>query len=385
LDMSTKARWNLEGTIVADGLGFDWWRVAPTPVEDLAFTTSITAAYDLIDQRLSVTLPDLKVGRAKVDAQLVIKQVNSVPIIGFRLQAPKQPCRHIFGAIPPAMIPRLKGLRVAGDIEYKLKLDLDTADPYSLKLDIKSDLESCTVLSLGNKIDMGMLRDPQFIHRPFVEGEDLDVAVGPGTLDWMPYYMIPNYVSMAAVATEDLDFFEHTGFKVSLIRRAMKLNLDKERYVYGGSTISQQLVNNLFLSREKNLSRKLEEAILTWQMEREVSKVRILELYLNCIEYGPGVYGITQGARHYFGKRVNALTPLEGAFLMGLKPCPSCGERQWRRKGVNKRWQSKLEFIMNRLFKRGWIREEELKAEAPYLPTFYYEGEGRVFNSNPRR
>ena len=102
----------------------------------------------------------------------------------------------------------------------------------------------------------------------------------------------------------------------------------------------------------------------------ELDKIRILELYLNCIEYGPGIYGIEQAAQHYFGKSGTELTPLEGAFLMGLKPCPSCGYRQWRRGGVNKRWKDKLEFIMTRLKNRGWITEVQYAEAAPFTPVF---------------
>jgi len=209
-----------------------------------------------------------------------------------------------------------------------------------------------------------------FVHSPVVKGEELDVQVGPGTLSWTPFYSIPRHVSMAAVATEDLDFFKHEGFKLSLIRRAIKLDLDRKRYVYGGSTISQQLVKNLFLSREKTIARKLEEALITWQMERTISKNRILALYLNCIEYGPGIYGIRNASRHYFHKEPVHLTPLEGAFLMGLKPCPKCGYRQWRRGKVNQRWQNRLKKILARLTRRGWLAEGELERAAPYKPHF---------------
>ena len=79
-------------------------------------------------------------------------------------------------------------------------------------------------------------------------------------------------------------------------------SLERGRFVYGGSTISQQLVKNLFLTRQKNISRKIEEAIITWKMEEVVSKDRIMELYLNCIEFGPNIYGIRHAAQHYFGK-----------------------------------------------------------------------------------
>jgi len=326
----------------------------------------------------------VRIGKVEMATHFRIENLMDVPRIELGIRMPRHSCASALASIPPELIPRLKGMRTAGYVEFDLNMSIDMADSYSLKLDLEGDLNSCVVLSMGKHVRVGRLLDDSFVHVPVVKGEKLPVEVGPGTLSWTPYFQIPEYVRMAAVATEDLDFFKHEGFKLSLIKRAMKLDLDRGRYVYGGSTISQQLVKNLFLSREKTLARKLEEAIITWNMERMVSKQRILELYLNCIEYGPNIYGIRNAARHYFGKEPSHLTPLEGAFLMGLKPCPSCGYRQWKRKGVNKRWQKKLRFIMTRLMKRGWVSEEQFQLAVPFLPAFYYSSNGYIHPTEPQ-
>jgi len=184
-------------------------------------------------------------------------------------------------------------------------------------------------------------------------------------------------VWQAALATEDMGFFKHSGFKLGLIKRAIVLNLDKGWYVYGGSTISQQLVKNLFLSREKTLSRKLEEAIIVWQMERRLTKERMLELYVNCIEYGKRIYGIKAAAKAYFNKEVQDLTPLEGAFLMATKPAPTYAYGVYEKRQFNKWWVERMRGILVRLWKEmNVLTEAQVMEAAPYLPLFWYPVEG---------
>ncbi len=103
------------------------------------------------------------------------------------------------------------------------------------------------------------------------------------------------------------------------------------------------------MSREKTLARKFEEAIIVWQMEQRVSKDRILELYLNCIEYGPRIWGIVAASKTYFNKTPQELTLLESSFLMGLKPDPAYGFLQFRRGKLNKHWRKNLEHVLKRL------------------------------------
>jgi len=184
---------------------------------------------------------------------------------------------------------------------------------------------------------------------------------------------MPDYIVAAAIATEDLKFFDHKGFRVPLIRRALIFNIENGRYVYGGSTISQQLVKNLYFSLNKNLARKFAVAIVTWQMEQVVSKERILELYLNCIEYGPGIYGLKEAAKVYFGKKPADLAPVEAAFIMGLKPSPKYGYLVYKSKKLPDRWQDKLKKIMNRLRQLDVISDEDLQTDGPYVLNFHYD------------
>ncbi len=185
------------------------------------------------------------------------------------------------------------------------------------------------------------------------------MLIGENPVGFIHLDQIPKVVQAAAYGTEDLAFFRHNGFRLGLIRRAIILYLERGYYAYGGSTISQQLVKNLYLTRTKTISRKFEEAVIVWKMEKEVSKERIFELYLNCIEYGPRIWGIAKAARTYFGKHPTQLHGMEAAFIMGLKPDPGYGYLQFRRGRLNKHWRKNLERVVKRLLDMGAISAEK--------------------------
>ncbi len=125
---------------------------------------------------------------------------------------------------------------------------------------------------------------------------------------WVSWDRISPHLKRAAVAAEDMEFFSHNGFSTAELRAAIAEAIEERAAPRGASTITQQLAKNLWLSPSRSPLRKLEEAILTWQLERHLSKDRILEIYLNVAEFGPGIYGAEAGARHYFGKSAAALT-----------------------------------------------------------------------------
>ena len=122
--------------------------------------------------------------------------------------------------------------------------------------------------------------------------------------------------------SEDASFYQHHGFDWEGLQAAFNRNWAKGKLQRGGSTLTQQLAKNLYLSPDKNLFRKGHEAMLTWKMERTLPKKRILELYLNVVEWGHGVYGAEAAARHHFGKSAEDLSPAEAALLAAMLPSP---------------------------------------------------------------
>ena len=142
------------------------------------------------------------------------------------------------------------------------------------------------------------------------------------TQRWVPISQVSPALLKAVLIGEDDKFYQHEGFDFDAMEQAMEKNMKAGRFKAGASTISQQLTKNLFLSPEKSLTRKFKEAILTWRLERALSKRRILELYVNVAEWGDGIFGIEAAARHYFHKSASALTSMEAARLASVLPNP---------------------------------------------------------------
>jgi monofunctional biosynthetic peptidoglycan transglycosylase len=144
---------------------------------------------------------------------------------------------------------------------------------------------------------------------------------------WADYNRISAHLKRAVVAAEDAKFIDHEGFDWEGIQRALERNQSRGKVVAGGSTISQQLAKNLFLSGERSVVRKGQEAIITLMLETVLSKRRILELYLNVAEWGEGVFGAEAAARHYFGTSAANLTPAQAARLAAMLPRPRFYDR----------------------------------------------------------
>lgn len=154
---------------------------------------------------------------------------------------------------------------------------------------------------------------------------------------WVPYERISLHLKRAVVAAEDSRFLSHSGFDWEGIEMAVEKNLRRGRIVAGGSTITQQLAKNLFLSASRNPLRKLQEAAITVMLEQLWSKRRILEVYLNVIEWGNGIYGAEAAARHYFGIAAARLNPAQAAHLAAMLPNPRYYETHRQARGLIKR------------------------------------------------
>jgi monofunctional biosynthetic peptidoglycan transglycosylase len=144
---------------------------------------------------------------------------------------------------------------------------------------------------------------------------------------WVPYARVSNHLKRAIVAAEDAKFIDHEGFDWEAIQKAHAKNLQRGRVVAGGSTISQQLAKNLFLSGSRSPWRKAQEAVATVMIERTMSKRRILEIYLNVIEWGDGVFGAEAAARQYFGVSAAQLSAEQAARLAAMVPNPRYYDR----------------------------------------------------------
>ncbi|MSQ53944.1 MAG: monofunctional biosynthetic peptidoglycan transglycosylase [Betaproteobacteria bacterium] len=162
---------------------------------------------------------------------------------------------------------------------------------------------------------------------------------------WVPYDGIAASLKRAVVAAEDAKFMGHEGFDLEGIQRALEKNDKKGRVVAGGSTISQQVAKNLFLSGERSWVRKGQEAVITWMLETTMSKRRILEIYLNVAEWGDGVFGAEAAAQYHFGVPAERLSATQAAYLAAVLPSP----RRYDRGKVTPYVASRVETILARM------------------------------------
>lgn len=163
--------------------------------------------------------------------------------------------------------------------------------------------------------------------------------------EWRPYERIAPALARAVVVAEDARFVDHGGLDWDALSRALRRNLRDDRVVRGGSTISQQLAKNLFLSERRSYLRKAQEAAITVLIEQTMDKRRILELYLNVIEWGNGIFGAEAAARHYFGTSAARLSPAQAAMLAARIPRP----RYYDRVGATRYLRERAAEI------RGWM------------------------------
>jgi monofunctional biosynthetic peptidoglycan transglycosylase len=171
----------------------------------------------------------------------------------------------------------------------------------------------------------------------------------------------------AVVVAEDANFYRHEGIDVKAIKDAITYDLEKKRFARGASTITQQTAKNLFLSREKSITRKIKELYLAKRMEQVLTKGRILELYLNIVELGPMVYGIGHSARYYFDKPASSLTPRECAFLAAMLPGPQKVYNPYRHLD---RVLKRSDMVLRLLRQKGVLTEREYRqalAETPNI------------------
>lgn len=179
---------------------------------------------------------------------------------------------------------------------------------------------------------------------------------------WVSLNAISSYAQAAIVLSEDWGFYQHDGFDKEQMKIALEEAASGGR-VRGASTITQQMVKNVWLTEDRTLWRKLHEFILAYKVDRDLPKKKILEVYLNVIEFGPKIYGIGNAARHYFGKSPSQITPREGAFLAMLLPSPKKYYVSFRKKRLTKFAKKRVGQILVKMRMGKAITPERYKDE----------------------
>jgi hypothetical protein len=275
-------------------------------------------------------------------------------------QVPLVGCQRAFDSLPRALVPTLGGVRFSGSLGAEGRARFDTAR-LARDYDVGWDgILSCRITEVPPEIDPRRFRAPfdKTVWGP--HGEIARATFGPTTDAWVPYGSISRFVEGAVLTTEDGRFHRHHGFDQEAIVNSLRENLQAGAFVRGASTISMQLAKNLYLSRTKTVSRKLEEAVLTLLLEQELTKPEMMELYLNVIEFGPNVYGIGPAAQHYFHTSASRLSLGQALYLGSILRNP---RKQFFGPGgaVSPAHMAYLKKLMRIVRKIGQITDEDLE------------------------
>ncbi len=207
------------------------------------------------------------------------------------------------------------------------------------------------------------------------------VYLCPGSKNYVPLKQISPYVIKAILSTEDSAFFSHDGFDWEQMENSFKKNIEKKGFYRGGSTITQQLAKNLFLSKEKSILRKVVEAAITRKLETVLSKPQILERYMNVVQFDKNVFGVKAAAEHYFHKAPSQLNLMESAFLAFLLPNPEKYSRSFHQKQLTPYAHKRLKQIIFNLYSAHRVSEEEYQGALAAMPVFLGSGPGTAGNS----
>ncbi len=240
-----------------------------------------------------------------------------------KLKAQEQNAQAIFDSFPRGFFESLEGIKVQGKLKYDLDFHLDSEKPDNVRFSSTLTPTNFKVLKFG-KIDFQKI-NTDFVYTPYEYGKPMrNITIGPSNPNFTRLGDISENYKNALLTAEDPSFFKHKGFVEESIRKSIAVNFKEKKFKRGGSTISMQLVKNVFLSRKKTLVRKAEEILIVWLIEnnRLLSKARMLEVYFNIIEMGNNIYGIGEASRYYFGKTPAQLSIGDGIFLANLVPRP---------------------------------------------------------------
>ncbi len=222
------------------------------------------------------------------------------------------------------------------------------------------------------------------------------VDLCPKSSSYVRYNALPKHLINALISSEDATFFFHKGFDWDEIQDSLEKSLDAGRWVRGGSTITQQLAKNLYLSKERSIVRKLKEFFVAKQIEEKLTKAQIIEKYFNVVEFGKGIYGIKKASYHYFQKSPSELSPAESAYLVSLLPNPVKYSSAFHSKKELSRFNKRrVTNILYLLKVQGKISEQEYDYEVaraeiglwtPYAPEVIFtveDASGSVDGTEP--
>jgi hypothetical protein len=278
-------------------------------------------------------------------------------VYSMKLHIPKMKAQDFITSLPTGLFDNFQGMVAEGNFAYDLNFQYNKNKPNQVIFNSELHEDGLKFLEFG-AANLGKINQA-FTYRAFDNGAfQRPVVVGPSNPNFTPIEQISPLLRHAVLTSEDPSFYRHKGFITEAFKQSIIKNIKTKKFARGASTISMQLVKNVFLTREKTLSRKLEEILLVYVLEnsRITTKHRMFEVYLNIIEWGPNVYGIGEASNFYFQKHPSDLTLKESMFLASIIPRPKKFMWQFTDEGELKSIYARHQERLTRLmFQRGLL------------------------------
>ncbi len=312
-----------------------------------------------IDSSSTVQLNDIKLN------PYARYSVAEDTVYELKARLPKTKAQDFINSLPGGLFTNFEGMVAEGTFSYDLIFKYNKNKPGALVFDSTLKKEGLKIIKYG-AADLAKL-NTTFTYRAIDNGRaQRPVVVGPSNPYFTPLDQISPYVKNAVLTSEDPSFYRHRGFITEAFRQSIIKNIKTKQFTRGASTISMQLVKNVFLTREKTLSRKLEEILLVYILENNgiSNKSRMLEVYFNVIEWGPDVYGIGEAADYYFNKHPSQLSLDESVFLASIVPRPKAFMWQFDGAGQLKPHAIRHnKYVKDLMLRRGLLVPEDTIAQ----------------------
>jgi penicillin-binding protein 1A len=356
----------LEGHL--DGLVLEGKRLSTEPVGP--WRLALAGVVDFDRQSREVRLREGRIAfgendSLRVGVEGVYEGRRGGPRFRFEAKGDQLRYQDALDALPPQLSLGDEAPRIPGLLDARVRITGPVRDPERWNVEAKLDL---TGLRAASKNVPFFLRGPFIYHPVDAQGRTREVWVGPGPKNpsFVAFDELPRYVARAVTTSEDAGFFYHPGFDFDELRESI-IDAAEGSRVRGASTLTQQLAKNLFLSRERTYARKVREALFTLALEAALPKSRLMEIYLNIIEWGPNLYGIGEASRHYFGVSAHNLSVQQAVFLATIIPNPVKYHTLFERGALTGTWERRTRDLIQKMHAAGFITVAEA-AEAEYSP-----------------
>ncbi len=327
------------------------------------YQLNIGADYFELDSNTTVSLNELSLHpymryRPKPDKQITLQ-----------LHKENFPAQELFSSLPIGLFDNLQGIKTKGNLSFKFDFFVDLNIPDSLRFFCDLVPHQFNVLSYGR----GNLRklNESFEYTAYERGQAVrSFLVGPENPDFRSLDQISPFLQVSVLNSEDGAFYGHQGFMAEAFRESIVTNIKARRFARGGSTISMQLVKNVFLNRNKTIVRKIEEALIVWMIERMriASKDRMYEVYLNVIEWGPMVYGANEASQFYFSKDVSKLSLAEAIYMASIIPRPKGFMYSFEPNGDFREYlKNYYSRISEKMLRKGQIAQSDFDQLLPFV------------------